>query len=77
MSDMTQTPKCRYAVVQFLDTDTYSEIPATWLIKKKNGSQCWWPSRTANCPQMIATCASPDFKTWDCYDVDIIKFCSK
>ncbi|XP_039312047.1 uncharacterized protein LOC120359261 [Solenopsis invicta] len=24
---------------------------------------------------MIANCASPDFKTWDCYDVKIIKYC--
>lgn len=64
-----------YAVVQFLTDYTYSEIPIIWL--KKDNKQCWWPPRTSNCPQMIVNSESPDFKTWDCYEVDVVKFCSK
>ncbi|KMQ88660.1 hypothetical protein RF55_11810 [Lasius niger] len=63
-----------YAVVQFLTEYTYSEIPTTWL--KENNSQCWWPPRTSNCPQMIANCESPDFRTWNCYEVEVAKFCT-
>lgn len=49
-----------HAVVKFLTDCTYSEIPIIWL--HKNNSQCWWPPRTSNCPQMIANCEKPDPK---------------
>ncbi|XP_039314166.1 uncharacterized protein LOC105204764 isoform X4 [Solenopsis invicta] len=63
-----------YAVVQFPADQTYSEIPITWL--KEDDSQCWWPPRTSNCPQMIANCESPDYKTWATYKINVVKLCT-
>ncbi|XP_071573175.1 uncharacterized protein [Temnothorax nylanderi] len=63
-----------YAVVQFLADLTYSEIPITWI--QKDDSQCWWPPRTSNCPQMIANCESPDCKTWATHKINVVKLCT-
>lgn len=67
----------KYAVVKFLVDSTYSEIPTIWLIEDDNIQQCWWPPRTANTALLISNYANPDYKTWDLYEVDIIKYCCK
>lgn len=67
----------KYAVVKFLSDSTYSEIPTVWLFKKKDTQYCWWPSRTANSATLIMNCESPDFQTWNHYEVDIVKYCGK
>lgn len=68
----------KYAVVKFLSDSTHSEIPSTWLFENEDNSYwCWWPPRTANCATLISNCTSPNFNTWNKYEIDIIKFCSK
>lgn len=67
----------KYAVIKFLSDSTYSEKPITWLFKDKGIQQCWWPPRTANSATLIMNCESPDFCTWNRYEVDIVKYCSK
>lgn len=68
----------KYAVVKFLSDCTFSEIPITWLTTDADAyEQCWWPPRMANSKLLIANCASPTYDTWNKYDVDIIKYCSK
>ncbi|XP_036144756.1 uncharacterized protein LOC105836362 isoform X2 [Monomorium pharaonis] len=77
MSCDTRRTQKMYAVVKFVTDSTYSEIPITWLIENDNADNllCWWPPKSANCPQLIANYASPEFNTWECYQVNIIKYC--
>ncbi|XP_029171124.1 uncharacterized protein LOC114940569 [Nylanderia fulva] len=65
----------RYSVVKFVIDNSYSEIPTAWLILDDNQQQkCWWP-RTANAAPLIANYASPNFETWDQYNIELIKHC--
>jgi len=67
----------KYAVVKFLLDSTYSEISTTWLFKEKDTQYCWWPPRTANSATLIMNSESPDIYTWNRYEVEILKYCSK
>lgn len=67
----------KYAVVKFLLDCTYSEVPTIWLVKENGHTQCWWPPRTANTPALMAQYVSPNHNTWERYNVDIMKYCSK
>lgn len=74
---MSSESKNKYAVVKFLSDSTYSEIPTVWLFRDKNNiQQCWWLPRTANSAILIMNCESPN-STWNCYEVDIVKYCCK
>ncbi|CAL1678269.1 unnamed protein product [Lasius platythorax] len=66
----------KYAVVKFLLDNLYSEIPTSWLTRENNKQLCWWPPRTANTKILIVNCASPNFDTWNKYEVDVIKYCT-
>lgn len=63
-----------YAVVHFIRSNDYSEIPSSWLIKEKN--QCWWP-KVKNVSQYINRNVIPDPTTWEIYDVKIEGFYGK
>lgn len=65
----------RFAVVKFMDNDSYSEIPTCWLTE--DNTHCYWPSRTANSATLIANCTSPNFNTWSQFEVEIIRYCCK
>lgn len=67
----------KYSVVKFLIDDSYSEIPISWLMHDGSKQLCLWPPRTANAANFIANCISPCFETWNQYEVDVIKSCSK
>ncbi|XP_029662785.1 uncharacterized protein LOC115235264 [Formica exsecta] len=73
--DRRKTNK-KYAVVKFLSDCTYSEIPTLWLIQEGNTQECWWPPRTANTPLLMTNYTSPNYDTWDRYEIEIIKYCT-
>lgn len=66
-----------YAVVKFLVDNLYSEVPVSWLTLEDNKQLCLWPPRTTNAKLLIANYISPNVETWNLYEVDIIKYCSK
>lgn len=66
-----------YAVVKFLSDCTFSEIPTIWLIQEGNTQECWWPPRTANTSLLMINYTFPNYDTWNRYDIEIIKYCSK
>lgn len=60
-----------YAVVHFIKSNDYSEIPSSWLTKEKN--KCWWP-KVKNVSQYINHSVTPDPTTWEIYDVEVEGF---
>lgn len=76
-SESTLQGSKKYSVVKFLTDNSYSEIPTSWLVQDDNKQLCLWPPRTANTALLIANCVSPNFETWNEYEVDIVKHCSK
>lgn len=65
-----------YAVVRFIETNTFSEIPTNWLHNIKDGNvKCWWPTKIRNVTSYIANRFPPDETTWDLCHVEIEQFC--
>ncbi|XP_025266102.1 uncharacterized protein LOC112638486 [Camponotus floridanus] len=60
-----------YAVVHFIKSNDYSEIPSSWLTEEKN--KCWWP-KVKNVSQYINYSVTPDPTTWEIYDVEVEGF---
>lgn len=66
-----------YAVVKFLIDSLYSEVPISWLTREDNNQLCYWPPRKINAKVLIANYTSPNVETWNLYEVEVIKYCSK
>lgn len=66
-----------YAVVKFHVDNVYSEVPLSWLTLEGSKQLCFWPPRTINAKLLITNYTNPDIDTWDLYEVDVIKYCSK
>lgn len=61
-----------YALVKFLDEETFSEVPKTWLEGDEN---CWWPASTKIVSSFISKMVPPnkiDGK-WKLYPVEIVE----
>lgn len=67
-------PKQLYAVVRFVENDTFSEVPSNWLDCTNDQTKCWWPSKTRNVTSYIAN-RLPHKPTWELCDVEIEQFC--
>lgn len=66
-----------YAVVRFVENNTFSEIPTNWLDNINNEIKCWWPTKTRNVTSHIANRLPPDKTIWDLCNVEIEQFCGK
>ncbi|GBP85130.1 hypothetical protein EVAR_90743_1 [Eumeta japonica] len=68
-----------YAVVQFIESELYSEIPSNWLLYDsfavKDKTSCRWPGRKEkNFTQKIKNRVDPS-KDWPIRAVNVIRFC--
>lgn len=64
-----------YAVVRFLESDTFSEVPSNWLCKEKDKNLCWWPIKVKNITSYISNRISPDEAIWELSEVEIETYC--
>lgn len=68
------TPEKLYAIVRFVENNTFSEIPTNWLDTINNKMKCWWPTKTRNVTSHIANRFPPDKTMWDLCDIEIEQF---
>lgn len=66
-----------YAVVRFLESETYSEVPSNWLYKEKNKLLCWWPTKINNITSSMINRTSPDETTWELCEIEVEKYYGK
>lgn len=66
-----------YAVVRFLESDTFSEVPSNWLYEEKNKILCWWPIKVKTITSYILNRILPDKATWELCEVEIETYCGK
>lgn len=66
-----------YAVVRFLETDTFSEVPSNWLYEENYKILCWWPIKAKNITSLISNRMLPDKTTWELCEVEIEMYCGK
>ncbi|XP_071626941.1 uncharacterized protein [Temnothorax longispinosus] len=66
-----------YAIVHFVEENTFSEVPTNWLDNKNNEIKCWWPTKdvTKNVTLYISNRFPPDETTWKLYNVDVEQYC--
>lgn len=64
-----------YAIVKFVENNTFSEVPINWLDSNNNEIKCWWPAKTRNVTSYIANRSPPDKTTWDLCDIEIEQYC--
>lgn len=62
-----------YAVVQFSNEGTYSEIPTSWLTK--DSTKCRWP-KTKNASFFVKKNITPG-ANWTLFDVNVECYCGK
>lgn len=66
-----------YAVVRFLENDTFSEAPSNWLYEEESKIFCWWPIKIKNVTSYIANRTMPDAASWQLCEVEIETYCGK
>lgn len=66
-----------YAVVRFLESNTFSEVPSKWLCQETDKSSCWWPTKVKNVTSCILNRISPDKTTWELCEIEIETYCGK
>lgn len=62
-----------FAVIRFLEDDSFSEIPRSWICS--NNNECWWP-KSKNVPHLMAKNVNPE-TNWEKYAIEVITFCCK
>ncbi|XP_071625649.1 uncharacterized protein [Temnothorax longispinosus] len=77
-SEITINNYKMYAIVHFVEEDTFSEVPTNWLDNKNNEIKCWWPTKNVTKDVLtlyISNRFPPDKTTWKLYNVDVEQYC--
>ena len=69
---ISRQPK-EFAVVRFLESDLYSEVPSQWLAD--NNESCWWPNQSRKAASLMMKGIPYDPNTFVKHAVTVETFC--